>query len=251
MDLTPIIKLGVLLVRPGMVVMLAPGLGGKHIPPMAKVGITFLIALGLLPSVSVPPSGDDVSLAVVVARELAIGLALGFVLQALLNGVELAGHLSGYQIGFSYGATVDPQSGVRNNMLAMLYGSLATLAFLAVNGHHALLRALAASYAGVPIGGGHLNASLVGAVRDLMGVVFVVGIRLAAPVVVVLLIVEVAVGLIARSAPTLNFQIIGSPIRVVVGLFVLAALISTIPAVTTSLLPNMIVLAGRAAGAFR
>lgn len=251
MDLTPVLKLGVLLVRPGMVIMLSPGLGGKHIPPLPKVGITVLIALGLLPSVSVPLSDGNVSLAIVLAREVAIGMALGFVLQALLNGVELAGHLSGAQIGLTYGATIDPQSGVRNNMLAMLYGSLATLAFLGVNGHHAVLRALAASYAGVPIGGGHLNASLVGSIRELMGVVFVVGIRLAAPIVVVLLIVEIAVGLIARSAPTLSFQVIGAPIRILVGLFVLAALVSTIPAVTTSLLPSMLTLAGHAAAAFR
>ena len=83
------------------------------------------------------------TLAVVVAREAAIGLALGFALRALIAGAEFAGHLSGQQIGFSYGATIDPQSGVRNNMLATLYGMLATLGFLAINGHHAVLRALA------------------------------------------------------------------------------------------------------------
>jgi flagellar biosynthetic protein FliR len=250
MDLTPIIKLAVLLVRPGMVIMLTPGLGGKHIPTKVKVAVTVLLALGLLPSVTVPVI-SDVSLAVVVARELAIGLALGFALQALVAGIELAGHLSGSQIGLSYGATVDPQSGVRNNIVSMIYGSLATLAFLAVNGHHAILRALAASYVGVPIGNGHVNASLVGSVRELLGVVFVVGLRLAAPVVVVLLIVEIAVGLISRSAPSLSAQTIDAPVRIIVGLFLLAALISTIPAVTTTLLPNLLIVAGRAAGAFR
>ena len=84
-----------------------------------------------------PRALPEVSLALVIAREVAIGLSLAFVLRALIAGAEFAGHLSGQQIGFNYGATIDPQSGVRNNMLATLYGSLATLGFLAINGHHA------------------------------------------------------------------------------------------------------------------
>src|SRR4051812_5384412 len=98
MDLTPVVRLALLLVRPGMVVMLTPGIGGQHVPAMAKVGVIVLVALGLLPSVSVPAAANGVALAVLVARELSIGMALAFVLQALIAGVEFAGHLSGYQI---------------------------------------------------------------------------------------------------------------------------------------------------------
>jgi flagellar biosynthesis protein FliR len=250
MDLT-VVRLAVLLIRPGMVIMLAPGLGGKHIPAMAKVGIVFLLAIGLLPSVSVPDMGGDVSLGVLIVRELAIGLALGFVLQALIAGVELAGHMSGYQMGFSYGATIDPQSGVRHTLIVTLYASLATLAFLAMNGHHAILRALAASYAGIPIGAGQVSDSIVGSVRDILGMVFVIGLRIAAPIIIVILVTEVAVGLISRSAPTLSFQIIGNPLKMIVGLFVLAALVGTVPAVTTSLVPTMLTAGLRAAAAFR
>jgi flagellar biosynthetic protein FliR len=87
--------------------------------------------------------------------------------------------------------------------------------------------------------------------RDVLGMVFVIGARLAAPIVIVLLIVELAVGLIARSAPTLTFQVIGYPLRIVIGLLVLAACIGTIGQVTNSLIPNMITLGARAAMAFR
>jgi flagellar biosynthesis protein FliR len=85
-------------------------------------------------------------------------------------------------------------------MLATLYGLLATLGFLAINGHHSVLRALAQSYAGIPIGTGHVDASLVLAVRDILGMVFIVGARLAAPIIVVLLIVELVIGLIRRRS---------------------------------------------------
>jgi flagellar biosynthetic protein FliR len=234
-----------------MVVMLAPGLGGRHIPAMMKIAITVLLAFGLLPSVTLPANLTETSLTLIVLHEVAVGLSLAFVLQALIAGAEFAGHLSSYQIGFSYGATIDPTSGVRSTVLVSLYGMLATMAFLAVNGHHALLRALAASYAGVPIAAGRVGESLVVSVTEILAMVFVVGVRLAAPVLIVLLIVEVAIGLISRSAPSLSFQVIGYPIRIVVGLFVVGTLIYTVPAVTTSMIETALMLAGRTAAAFR
>jgi flagellar biosynthetic protein FliR len=234
-----------------MLIALTPALGGAHLPAPAKIGLTVLLAIGLLPSVAVPRGLPELTLSVIVAREAVIGLSIGFALRALIAGAEFAGHLSGQQIGFSYGATIDPQSGVRNNMLATLYGSLATLGFLAINGHHQLLRALAESYAGLPIGVGHLNSSIVQSVGDILALVFIVGARLAAPVVVVLLIVELAVGLISRASPALSFMVIGYPIRIIVGLMLLAALVGTIPAVTNSLLEAVLMTGANTARAFR
>jgi flagellar biosynthetic protein FliR len=251
MDLSPVVRFALLLIRPGMVVMLAPGLGGRQIPAMAKIGLTVLLALGLLPAVQVPESVAASGLVVVVLHEVAVGLALAFVLQALVAAAEFAGHLSSYQIGFSYGATIDPTSGVRSTLLVSLYGMLATLAFFAVNGHHALLRALSQSYAGLPIGAGQVSESLVTAVRDIFALVFVVGVRLAAPVLIVLVIVELAIGLISRSAPSLTFIVIGYPIRTILGLVVVAALIYTVPAVVVATLESALMLAGRTAAAFR
>jgi flagellar biosynthetic protein FliR len=250
-DMSPVVRFALLLVRPGMVLMLAPGISGRHVPAMAKIGATVLIAVGLLPSVGLPVSLDGGALPFIVLHEIAVGMALAFVLRALIGGAELAGHLSSYQIGFSYGATIDPASGVRSTVLVSLYGMLAVLAFLGINGHHALLRALAASYAGVPIGAGQVHESIVTAVRDIFALVFVVGLRLAAPVLIVVFIVEVVVGLISRAAPSLNFMVIGYPIRIIAGLIVVAALISTIPAVTVSMLERALLLAGRTAEAFR
>jgi flagellar biosynthetic protein FliR len=251
MDFSPLARFAVLLIRPGMLIAVAPGIGGAFLPTPAKIGLTVFVALGLLPAVSIPSVGAGTTLTALIARELAIGLALSLALRALVSGVEFAGFLSGYQIGFSYGATIDPQSGVSNTMLATFYAMLATMALLAVNGHHMLLRALAESYRGLPIGTGGIDQSLLVAVRDLLGLVFVVGARLAAPIVIVLLVVEVAVGLVSRVSPILNFMVIGYPIRLVVGLIVLALLVPTIPAVVTSLLEGTLALAARTAVAFR
>ena len=250
MDLTPVLRFALLLVRPGVVVMLAPGLGGRQIPAMAKIALTVMAAVALMPTVQLPDTVGS-NLVLIILREAAVGLSLAFVLQVLIAGAEFAGHLSSYQIGFSYGATIDPISGVRSTMLVSLYGMLATLVFLGVNGHHALLRALAASYDGVPIGVVQVNGSLISAVRDMLAMVFTVGLRLAAPVLIVLLIVELAIGLISRAAPSLSFMVIGYPIRIVVGLFLVAALIATVPGVIESMIERTLMLGGRTATAFR
>jgi flagellar biosynthesis protein FliR len=250
-ELAVLERFGMLLVRPGMLIALAPALGGAHLPMPVKVGLTVLVSIGLLPSVNVPVDLPELSLGVVVAREAIIGLSLGFALRALIAAAEFAGHLSGQQIGFSYGATIDPQSGVRNNMLATLYGSLATLGFLAINGHHMALRALAQSYAALPIGGGQLDASVVSSVRDIFALVFVVAIRLAAPIVIVLLVVELVIGLISRASPALNYMVIGYPVRLMVGLTLLAALVPVIPAVTNSMMENVLLTGAQLARAFR
>ena len=77
-----------------------------------------------------------------------------------------------------------------------------------------------------------VNESLVTSVRELLAMVFVVGLRLAAPVLIVLLIVELTIGLISRTSPSLSFQVIGYPLRIVIGLFLIGTLIYTVPAVT-------------------
>jgi flagellar biosynthetic protein FliR len=251
MDLTVLARFGLLLIRPGMVVMLAPGLGDSYLQARTKIGLTVLIAIGLLPTVLITRTVVDVPLTIVVARELAIGASIAFVMRALIVGAEFAGHLSGFQIGFSYGATIDPLSGVRNNMLASFYGMLATLGFLAVNGHHVVLRALAASYVQLPIGAGHVDASVVGSVREILGLVFMVAVRLATPIVAILLVVELVVGLISRASPALTTMVIGYPVKIVIGLFVLGLMVGTIPAVTNSLIEAAVRLSGHLAGGFR
>jgi flagellar biosynthetic protein FliR len=250
-DLSVVIRFGLLLVRPGMLVIVAPPLGGTFAPAPVKVATTVLLALVLAPTIAVPPLTSDVSLTLTIAREVVIGLSLGFAVRALIAAAELGGHLGGYQIGFSYAATIDPVSGVRNSVVTSLYGLLAMLALFAVNGHHQILRAMVASYEGLPIGGGHVDASILTWVREILGLVFTVGVRLAAPLVLVLLVVELAVGLVSRSAPSLNFMIVGYPVRLIVGLLVLAAMVGTVPQVVGSVIERTVDLGLHLAASFR
>jgi len=168
-----------------------------------------------------------------------------------MAGAELAGHLCSQQIGFSYAATVNPDGGARNTMLATLYGLVAAVAWLGINGHHLLLRALASSYESLPIGGGGIDPSLVVAIREILGVVFVTGIRLASPVIAVLLLVEVALGLISRTVPSLHALVVGTSVRLVVGLGVAAITLAAVPGLTRTLAERVIALGASLAAGFR
>jgi flagellar biosynthesis protein FliR len=249
MDLAFVLRLGVLLVRPSALVAMAPPFGGAYTPVLVKIGFSVILALVLAPAIALPPVAGSVALVVIIAREVLIGVALAMTVRLLLAGVELAGQLAGFQLGLMYAGTVDPQTGARDNAIASLYANLALFTFLAIDAHHVLLRGLARSYAWLPVGMGGVDASLAPLVAKMLGAVFVIGAQLAAPIVVVLLVVELALGLLTRAAPALNMMVIGFPIRLIAGLLVLAATISVVPGITQTVIPPLVDLMTRVARA--
>jgi flagellar biosynthetic protein FliR len=252
-DLAVVERLGLLVVRPGALLMTTPIFGATFAPPMVRAGLLLLITLALAPIVTLPPDLGGVSTTLVAGRELLIGLGLSMAIRVLVAGAELAGHLAGFQIGFAYASLVDPQSGARNAVLSALYANLALMVFLAVDGHHQLLQALAASYAALPVGAaaGGATGDLAPLVARTMGTVFVIGVRIAAPIVLVLLIVEVALGLLSRAAPMLNLMVNAAPLRLFTGLAVLATTLAVVPDVVRASLVPVFQLAARLADALR
>ena len=249
-ELTPLMHFVILLVRPAMLMALAPGFGGAYAPARVKVGLTALVAIALTPSVGAFPVGDPLPLVLIMSREMAIGTALALGVRILIAGAEFAGHMAGFQMGLSYGATVDPQSGVRNPLMAVLFGNIAVMTFLMIDGHHAVLRALRQSYTDLPIGAGSVSASLPQSVAQLLGVVFTLGVRLVAPVVLVLFVVEIAMALLARSAPMLNLSSAALPVRVIVGLLVVTVMVPAVASVVAGMASSVLRAAVQLAGAF-
>ncbi|MEO8084653.1 MAG: flagellar biosynthetic protein FliR [Ardenticatenales bacterium] len=241
-----------LLVRPGMIVMGTPFLGALNAPPQVRVGLIAFLAILMAAATPTPVTLPAAGLAIVIVREMAIGMAIALSARVLISGAEFAGQFAGYQIGLSLGALIDPQSGVRNNVLALLYGNLAVVICFATNAHHAVLRALGDSYTMLPLGlGNGIGPSLGTSVGHILGMIFLLGMRIAAPLIVVLLLVELALGLVARVAPSLNVMIAGAPVRVVAGLLVIALTVSGLPTLITRFLPAVLSLSAETVRAFR
>jgi flagellar biosynthesis protein FliR len=232
-----LVTLGVAMVRPGMLVIATPFFGGTYVPPHIRIALTAILALLLMPVVQMPTNLSAGSLLVVAAGETVVGLALSMAVRVLVAGAELAGHVAGFQIGFSYASLVDPLTGARNNMLSLLYSSLTLVTLFGVNAHHELLRVLAHSFVVLPPGGWFVGPGLLESVTRLLGVVFLLGLQLAMPIVIVLLTVEVVLGLTSRVAPALNLMTLGFPLRVGAGLLALAVGIQVVPGAVARFVP--------------
>jgi flagellar biosynthetic protein FliR len=244
-------QFGLLLVRPGLMMLTAPFFGAVFAPPQVRAGLTLLLAFVLAPLVSMPSVNSALGLTAMLGREAAIGLSLGLAIRLLTAVAEFAGELGSYQSGMSAGAMVDPVSGVRNTQFAAVYTNLTIVICFVTNAHHVFLRALVASYQSVPMGVGGVDATVAGAVAHMLGFVFVFGMRLAAPMLIVLLLVEVVLGLMTKVAPSLNIMVLGAPLRVPVGLVLVALTTATLPALITRMVPAAVQLAQETARAFR
>lgn len=244
-------QLGILLARPGALIAGAPAFGGVFAPAPVRLGLAVVVAILMTPAVPPLAYQSMPGLGLVLVREMSIGLLMALALRAVLAGAELGGHLTGSQLTLSYGSVVDPQGGVRNNLVASLYSNLALITFLGMNGHHMLLRTLATSYERLPIGIGGVAPSMGATVVQMLGVIFGLGVRLAAPIIVVMLLVEVGTALMARVAPTLNLMAVAPPVRLAVGLLAMAAMIPFVPPIIRGATAGLGDLMLRALGAFR
>jgi len=244
-------RFAVLLVRPGMLVMATPFFGGTYAPSMMRAGLTMVLAFMLAPLVPAPTDVTIGSLAFVIFREMLIGLALATGVRVLMTAADMAGQMLGMQIGLSYGSLVDPQSGVRNAVLATLYSNVVVMLMFLSGAHREIVRGIAASYTALPIGLGHIDGSLAPATARILGMVMVLGVRIAGPVIVVLLATELLLAFMARVAPSFNVMVVGSPARLVVGLLVAAATLATLPPLVAHYTPMTLELAADTARAFR
>jgi flagellar biosynthetic protein FliR len=209
--------------RIGACLMVAPMFGARFVPTRTRivlaVAITALV-VPLLPAPSVAPfSGQGF---VIVAQQLLIGVALGFALQVVFDALGLAGQLLANSMGLSFAFNVDPLRGSSTAALGQLYIILATLVFLALGGHLAVIEVLVQGLTTMPIGAPLMGESL-WAIVLWGGTLFSGALSIALPGVTALLIVNLAFGVVSRAAPALNLFAVGFPIALIIGLVVVMA----------------------------
>jgi flagellar biosynthetic protein FliR len=211
-------------VRIGACLRVAPMFGARFVPARSRVvlavALTALV-VPLIPAPTVAPfSGAGF---VVVAQQLLIGIAMGFALQVVFDALGLAGQLLANSMGLSFAFNVDPLRGSSTAALGQLYIILATLTFLALGGHLALIELLVGSLHTLPVGTDGLGPEGLWSMVQWGGTLFSGAIMIALPGVTALLIVNLAFGVVSRAAPSLNLFAVGFPISLVVGLVVVLA----------------------------
>lgn len=214
----------VAMVRPGAAFMAAPVFGAANVPMQLRLVIA--LAVGV-PSVTASqmqlPADGLVSLAgfLFIAAEVLIGLAIGFVLQMGLAAALIGGEVISNAMGLGFAAMADPMSGQMSSAIGQFLSMLATALFLAADGHLLLAEILVQSYVALPPGGGFLSFSAIGGLLKFGGLMFAAGIAIAMPVGFVLILVQMVMGVIGRSAPALNLFAVGIPATLLAGLVLL------------------------------
>ena len=205
--------------RVSAIVAVMPILGNRTVPVRVKGGLSIMIAFIIFPFVELHALPLEIlPLSLRMAGEVMIGITMGFAGRLIFAGVRLAGQLAGFQMGFAIVNVFDPITSAQVSIVAQLQYLFAMLIFLAVDGHHLFLYAIAESYRIIPPLGFHFSGELTQSIVDLSKDVFVIAIKIGAPVVAMLLMTSIGFGLIARTVPQINILIVGFPIKIAVGL---------------------------------
>jgi len=201
-----------------------PAFGGQRAPMNIRVLTVLMITLVCFPVLKITPPpvpGDMFTLGLLALSEVAVGLTLALVAQMVFGAVEFCGQIIGMQMGLTIASIIDPTRGNQVQLMSVLQSLLATLLFLALDVHHVFIRAIVESFRVIPIGGWHVSGELIGFMIRRTSDIFVIGIRLAAPVMVSLLLASVALGVMARAFPQMNIFIVSMPLNVGLGFLIL------------------------------
>jgi len=218
-----------LMVRIGAALMAAPFFGGAAVPATVRVCVTAALAIFAfiwMPAIATPPALFSAAGLLAVAGEVLVGLVLGFVLQIAFAAPLIAAELIGGGMGMSIATAVDPNSGVQSTAFGQYFTIVLTLIFLVLGAHLQWIGLLMESYRTFPPGHTWLGPERYEMIGGFAGLMFETGLRIALPVTLVLLLVQLLTGVLSRSAPSLNLFALGLPAGVLAGI---AAVIISAP----------------------
>lgn len=215
----------VAMVRPGAAFLAAPVFGAAFVPVQLRLIVALAIGIPAmaLTDFTLPIDGlASIEGFLLIGGEVMAGLALGFAVQIGFSAALIAGETIGNAMGLSFAAMMDPATGQSNPAIGQFLSILSTFLFLAIGGHLALAATVVESYRALPPGAAWLpNESIVDIVM-FGSTLFAAGLSIALPVGSALILVQLVMGVLARSAPALNLFAVGLPAALLAGLVLLA-----------------------------
>lgn len=210
-------------IRVFAIIAAIPFLGGKIVPVKVKIGLALLIGVVITPvldmHISIPESAAG--LVIGVFREVLIGAAIGFMVKLVMSSMEIAGQVAGIQMGFAVANIIDPQTSSQISVLAQVYNIIGILLFFTLNMHIVFISVIKESFEIVPPYGFSVTNRMMDGFLGMTAQMSSIAVKLAAPIMVSILITNIAMGIMARTVPQLNVFVLGFPITIILGLAVL------------------------------
>ncbi len=206
-----------------------PFFSRPYCPPSVQVLLSLILAALLAPGASLASEvfADDLIFGALVAfglRDFLVGFLIGFAALLVIMAAQMAGQYLDFQMGFFTAAQIDPRLGERVPLTGNFLYVVALVLFLGINGHHHLLNILNESLELVPPGT-RLSASGVAGLFPFMSWMFLASFRISVPILAVLFVATVALGIVGRTMPQLNVFVLGIPLRILLGMLVLLAIV--------------------------
>lgn len=201
--------------------LLTPVFGNRNIPSPLKIGFAFFLTFISFPLViekyNLLIDNNFVFLYYLIT-EFIIGLIFGFVSQLILASIYLAGQIVDYNIGFSIVNVMSPEDESEIPVTANLYYTIAIFVFLSTNSHHKLVTAILYSFNVMPLGFSSSNLILLDNIIEMLRTSFVLGFKIALPIIITIFITNVLLGILSRAMPQMNVFIVGMPLKILIGL---------------------------------
>lgn len=220
-------------VRISAMLLVAPLFAASSVSIPVRVVTSLAIAVMLVQAVPTPkidilsPIG-----ALALAGEIIVGVAIGFIFQLGFAAVQLAGEQIAASTGLGFAAMVDPQTGAQSPVINQFLSIMMLLSFLALEGHHVLLKLLAASYQALPVGAAFMSTNALIGIAKAGALIFSAGMLACLPIIVALFLVTLAIGILTRVAPQMNLFSVGFAISILAGL---ALMLVALPGITASM----------------
>lgn len=222
-------------IRPGAAFMVAPLFGAPGVPMQLRLVVSLALGLPALAAghVVLPADGlMSITGVLAIAGEATVGLALGLATQIGFAAAVAAGETISNAMGLSFAAMADPMTGAPNPAVGQFLSIVALFIFLGSGGHLALAAIIAQSYAALPAGQAWMGHDAIGSLIDFGGIILAAGVVIAMPVAFALVLVQIGMGVLTRSAPALNLFSVGMPAASLAGIILLAI---ALPAMTSSI----------------
>ena len=232
-------------VRISAAMMAAPLFSHRAIPRQLRLGVALMVAMLLMPWQPAMSTFNPLSLQglLLTANELILGICMGFMVQLVFEAVMFAGQFVATGMGLGFASVIDQQQGISVAVMGQFFMLLTMLLFLAMNGHLAFIKMLADSFVAWPVGTAVVQPETFGILLTAIGGMLRNALGIALPAVVALLVVQIAMGVMSRAAPTLNLFAVGFPVTLMLGLLViertLPALLPQVQRLLTMAFENM------------
>jgi flagellar biosynthetic protein FliR len=210
--------------RAGGTMTFAPFFSNEATPASVKALFTVALTVLLYGATPAAPAAASIAgWAQVGASELFVGLMMGLAVNLVFEGVQIAGQLTGMQLGFSLASLIDPLTNIETPVVATFYQIFALLIFLQLNVHHWILRMLVRSFTYVPVGTGVATLVATKELFRFVGAMWLIGVQIAAPVVLATILVDISVGFLSKASPQLPAMLIGISVKNLAGYGIMAA----------------------------